>query len=209
MGEGAAKQLPLIIKADVQGSQEALVHALTKLSTTEVKVQVVHAQVGGISESDVNLAVASKAVIIGFNVRAEQTARKLAENNGIDIRYYNIIYDAVDQVKAALTGMLAPEQREQVLGMVEIRQVFRVSKVGTIAGCMVLDGVVNRTANARLLRDNVVIWTGELDSLKRFKDDVREVKAGFECGLSLKGYDDIKEGDQLEIFEVQEVARTL
>ncbi len=209
VGEGAAKLLPLIIKADVQGSQEALVHALTKLSTNEVKVQVVHAQVGGISESDVNLAVASKAVIIGFNVRAEQAARKLAEAHGIDIRYYNIIYDAVDQVKAALTGMLAPEQREQVLGMVEIRQVFRVSKVGTIAGCMVLDGVVKRTANARLLRDNVVIWTGELDSLKRFKDDVREVKAGFECGLSLKGYDDIKEGDQLEIFEVQEVARTL
>jgi len=209
IGEGAAKLLPLIIKADVQGSQEALVHALTKLSTAEVKVQVVHTQVGGISESDVNLAVASKAVIIGFNVRADQTARKLAENNGIDIRYYNIIYDAVDQVKAALTGMLAPEQREQVLGMVEIRQVFRVSKVGTIAGCMVIEGLVKRTANARLLRDNVVIWTGELDSLKRFKDDVREVKAGFECGLSLKGYDDIKEGDQLEIFEVQEVARTL
>jgi translation initiation factor IF-2 len=209
MGDGAAKMLPLIIKADVQGSQEALVHALTKLSTPEVKVQVVHAQVGGITESDVNLAVASKAVIIGFNVRADQPARKLAETNGIDIRYYNIIYDAVDQVKAALTGMLAPEQREQVLGMVEIRQVFRVSKVGTIAGCMVLDGLVKRTASARLLRDNVVIWTGELESLKRFKDDVREVKAGFECGLSLRGYDDIKEGDQLEIFEVQEVARTL
>ncbi|HXY04925.1 MAG TPA: translation initiation factor IF-2 [Burkholderiaceae bacterium] len=207
--DGVTKVLPLIIKADVQGSQEALVHALTKLSTPEVKVQIVHAQVGGISESDVNLAVASKAVIIGFNVRAEQSARKLAEGNGIDIRYYNIIYDAVDQVKAALTGMLAPEQREQVLGLVEIRQVFRVSKVGTIAGCMVLDGLVKRTAQARLLRDNVVIWTGEIDSLKRFKDDVREVKAGFECGLSLKGYDDIKEGDQLEIFEVQEVARTL
>jgi len=207
--DGAANVLPLIIKADVQGSQEALVHALTRLSTPEVKVQIVHAQVGGISESDVNLAVASKAVIIGFNVRAEQSARKLAENNGIDIRYYNIIYDAVDQVKAALTGMLAPEQREQVLGLVEIRQVFRVSKVGTIAGCMVLDGLVKRTAHARLLRDNVVIWSGEIDSLKRFKDDVREVKAGFECGLSLKGYDDIKEGDQLEIFEVQEVARTL
>jgi len=207
--EGATKVLPLIIKADVQGSQEALVHALTKLSTPEVKVQIVHAQVGGISESDVNLAVASKAVIIGFNVRAEQSARKLAENNGVDVRYYNIIYDAVDQVKAALTGMLAPEQREQILGLVEIRQVFRVSKVGTIAGCMVLDGLVKRTAQARLLRDNVVIWSGEIDSLKRFKDDVREVKAGFECGLSLKGYDDIKEGDQLEIFEVQEVARTL
>jgi len=207
--DGGAKVLALIIKADVQGSQEALVHALTKLSTAEVKVQIVHAQVGGISESDVNLAVASKAVIIGFNVRAEQSARKLAENNGVDIRYYNIIYDAVDQVKAALTGMLAPEQREQILGLVEIRQVFRVSKVGTIAGCMVLDGLVKRAAHARLLRDNVVIWSGEIDSLKRFKDDVREVKAGFECGLSLKGYDDIKEGDQLEIFEVQEVARTL
>ena len=209
MGEGAARALPLIIKADVQGSQEALVHALTKLSTDEVKVQVVHAQVGGITESDVNLALASKAVVIGFNVRADQSARKLAEGNGIQIRYYNIIYDAVDDVKAALSGLLAPEQREQVLGLVEIRQIFRVPKVGSVAGCMVLDGVVKRTANARLLRDNVVIWTGELASLKRFKDDVREVKAGFECGLSLKGYDDIKEGDQLEVFEVQEVARTL
>jgi translation initiation factor IF-2 len=209
MGEGAARTLPLIIKADVQGSQEALVHALTKLSTDEVKVQVVHAQVGGITESDVNLALASKAVIIGFNVRADVSARKLAENNGIQIRYYNIIYDAVDDVKAALSGLLAPEQREQVLGLVQIRQIFRVPKVGSVAGCMVVDGIVKRTAQARLLRDNVVIWTGELASLKRFKDDVREVKAGFECGLSLKGYDDIKEGDQLEIFEVQEVARTL
>jgi len=206
---GESKTLPLIIKADVQGSQEALVHALTKLSTDEVKVQVVHAAVGGISESDVGLALASKAVIIGFNVRADQLARKMAEANGIDIRYYNIIYDAVDEVKAALSGMLAPEQREQVLGLVEIRQIFRVPKVGSVAGCMVLDGLVKRGASARLLRDNVVIWTGELSSLKRFKDDVREVKAGFECGLSLKGYDDIKEGDQLEIFEVQEVARTL
>ena len=209
MGEGEVRTLPLIIKADVQGSQEALVHALTKLSTDEVKVQVVHAAVGGISESDVGLASASKAVIIGFNVRADQQARKLAEANGIDIRYYNIIYDAVDEVKAALSGMLAPEQREQVLGLVEIRQIFRVPKVGSVAGCMVLDGLVKRGAQARLLREHVVIWTGELSSLKRFKDDVREVKAGFECGLSLKGYDDIKEGDQLEIFEVQEVARTL
>jgi len=209
MGDGSVRTLPLIIKADVQGSQEALNHALTKLSTDEVKVQVVHAQVGGITESDVNLALASKAVIIGFNVRADVSARKLAEGNGIDIRYYNIIYDAVDDVKAALSGLLSPEQREHVLGMVEIRQIFRVPKIGAVAGCMVLDGVVKRTASARLLRDNVVIWTGELDSLKRFKDDVKEVKAGFECGLSLKGYDDIKEGDQLEIFEVQEVARSL
>ena len=193
----------------MQGSQEALAHALTKLSTDEVKVNIVHAQVGGITESDVNLALASSAVIVGFNVRAEQAARKLAEANGIDIRYYNIIYDAVDDVKAALSGMLTPEQREQVLGLVEVRQVFRISKVGTVAGCMVLDGLVRRTSRVRLLRDNVVIWTGELESLKRFKDDAREVKAGFECGLSLKGYDDLKEGDQLEIFEVQEVARSL
>jgi len=205
----AIRVLPLIIKADVQGSQEALNQSLVKLSTDEVKVQVVHGQVGGITESDVNLAIASKAVIIGFNVRADLSARKLAENNGIDIRYYNIIYEAVDEVKNALGGLLAPEQREQVLGMVEIRQIFRVPKVGAVAGCMVLDGLVRRTGQARLLRDNVVIWTGELDSLKRFKDDVREVKAGFECGLSLKGYDDIKERDQLEIFEVHEVARTL
>ncbi|MBC8119199.1 MAG: translation initiation factor IF-2, partial [Burkholderiaceae bacterium] len=205
----AVRILPLIIKADVQGSQEALTQSLVKLSTDEVKVQVVHAQVGGITESDVNLAIASKAVIIGFNVRADQSARKLAEGNGIDVRYYNIIYEAVDEVKNALSGLLAPEQREQVLGMVEIRQIFRVPKIGAVAGCMVLDGLVRRTGKARLLRDNVVIWTGELDSLKRFKDDVREVKAGFECGLSLKGYDDIKERDQLEIFEVHEVARTL
>ncbi|HZW21990.1 translation initiation factor IF-2, partial [Noviherbaspirillum sp.] len=209
MAEGEVKNLPLIVKADVQGSQEALVHAMQKLSTDEVRVQIVHAAVGGISESDVNLAMASKAVIIGFNTRADASARKLAESSGIDIRYYNIIYDAVDEIKAAMSGMLAPEKREATLGLVEIRQVFHVSKVGSIAGCYVLDGLVKRGASVRLLRDNVVIWTGELDSLKRFKDDVKEVKAGFECGLSLKNFNDIKEGDQLEIFEVQEVARTL
>jgi translation initiation factor IF-2 len=148
-------------------------------------------------------------VVIGFNVRADQSARKLAESNGIDIRYYNIIYDAVDDVKAAMSGMLSPEKREQQIGLVEIRQVFRIPKVGAVAGCMVLEGTVRRGALARLLRDNVVTWTGELDSLKRFKDDVKEVKAGFECGLSLKNFDDIQEGDQLEVFEVQEVARTL
>jgi len=209
MGEGEVKNLPLIIKTDVQGSQEALVQSLQKLSTPEVRVQVVHAGVGGISESDVNLAVASKAVIIGFNTRADAPARKAAEANGIDIRYYNIIYDAVDEIKAALSGMLAPEKREQALGLVEIRQVFHVSKVGAIAGCYVLDGLVRRGSSVRLLRNNVVLWTGELDSLKRFKDDVKEVKAGFECGLSLKNFNDIQEGDQLEVFEVQEVARTL
>ena len=211
MEEGAieAKLLPLIIKADVQGSQEALAQSLMKLSTPEVKVQIVHAAVGGITETDVNLAVASKAVIIGFNSRADAAARKLAENNGVDIRYHNIIYDAVDEVKLALSGMLTPDKKEEITGLVEIRQVFLVSKVGAIAGCLVVDGVVKRTSSVRLLRDNVVVWTGELDSLKRFKDDAKEVRAGVECGLSLKGYNDIKEGDQLEVFEVTEVARSL
>ncbi len=209
MGEGEVKTLALIIKADVQGSQEALVHALGKLSTDEVKVAVIHAAVGGITESDVNLALASKAVIIGFNTRADAQSRKLAEHIGVDIRYYNIIYDVVDEVKAALSGMLTPEKKESIIGLVEIRQVFRISKVGAVAGCMVLDGVVKRGSQVRLLRNHVVVWTGELDSLKRFKDDVREVKGGFECGLSLKNYNDIVEGDQLEVFEIQEVARTL
>jgi len=209
MGQGDVKTLPLIIKADVQGSQEALASSLLKLSTDEVKVQIVHAAVGGISESDVNLALASKAVVIGFNTRADAGARKLAEHNGVDIRYYNIIYDAVDEIKAAMSGMLTPDQKEEVIGTAEIRQVFRVSKVGAIGGCMVLSGVIRRNARLRLLRDNVVIFTGELDSLKRFKDDVREVKEGFECGLNIKNYNDIQEGDHLEFFEIKEVARTL
>ncbi|MDH4322650.1 MAG: translation initiation factor IF-2 [Betaproteobacteria bacterium] len=209
MGEGGTKVLSLVIKADVQGSQEALVHALTRLSTDEVKVGVVHAGVGGITESDVNLALAAKAVIIGFNTRADATARKLIESSGIEVRYYNIIYEAVDEIKAALSGMLAPERKEQVLGMVEVRQVFRISKVGAVAGCYVVDGLVRRNAQVRVLRDSVVIHTGEIESLKRFKDDTREVKAGFECGMSLKNFSDIKEGDQFEVFEVLEVARTL
>jgi translation initiation factor IF-2 len=209
MAEGEVKNLPMIIKTDVQGSQEALVQSMNKLSTSEVRVQVVHAGVGGITESDVNLAVASKAVIIGFNARADAQARKLAEANGVDIRYYNIIYDAIDEVKAAMSGMLSPEKREHALGLVEIRQVILVSKVGAIAGCFVLDGVVKRGSSVRLLRDHVVVWTGEIDSLKRFKDDVKEVKVGFECGLTLKNFNDVKEGDQLEVFEVQEIARTL
>ncbi len=209
MGEDEVKTLALIIKSDVQGSQEALAQALIKLSTAEVKVNVIHAAVGGITESDVNLAQASKAVIIGFNTRADAGARKAAESFGVDIRYYNIIYDAVDEVKAALSGMLSPEKRENMLGLVEIRQVFRVPKIGAVAGCMVLSGIVRRGSMVRLLRENVVIHTGELESLKRFKDDVREVKEGFECGLSVKNFNDINEGDQLEIFEIQEVARKL
>jgi translation initiation factor IF-2 len=209
MGEGEVQQLPIILKADMQGSYEGLAHALGKLSTDEVKVNIIHSGVGAITESDVNLALASKAVLIGFNVRADASARKLAESSGVDIRYYNIIYEAVDEVKAALSGMLAPEKKENVIGTVEVRQVFVISKVGTIAGCYVTDGVIKRGAGVRLIRNNVVVHQGELDSLKRFKDDVKEVKANFECGLSLKNFNDIQEGDQLEVFEVVEVARTL
>jgi translation initiation factor IF-2 len=209
MGQGEAQMLPLIVKADVQGSQEALAQALLKLSTDEVKIQIVHSAVGGISESDVNLAIASKAVIIGFNVRADAGARKLAEGNSVDLRYYTIIYDAVDEVKAAMTGMLAPEQREEVIGTAEIRTKFVASKIGTVAGCMITAGVVRRGARVRLLRDNVVVHTGEVESVRRLKDDVREVKEGFECGVKIKNYNDIAEGDQLEFFEVKEVARTL
>ncbi|MEO6984473.1 MAG: translation initiation factor IF-2 [Paralcaligenes sp.] len=207
-GEGV-QTLELIVKTDVQGSQEALVSSLVKLSTEEVRVRVVHAAVGGISESDINLAIASNAVVIGFNVRAEQSAKKLAEHNGIDLRYYNIIYDAVDDVRNAMSGMLAPEKKEEVIGMVEIREVYTISRIGSIAGCMVTDGLVRRDSQVRLLRDNVVHWSGWLESLRRFKDDVKEVKSGFDCGISLKGNNDIQVGDQLEIFEIKEVARTL
>jgi translation initiation factor IF-2 len=209
VGEAAVKTLALIVKADVQGSYEGLSQALTKMSTDEVKVNIVHAAVGGITESDINLALASKAVVVGFNVRADAQARKLAEGSGVQIRYYNIIYDAVDDVKAALSGMLSPEQKENTLGLVEVREVYRISKVGTVAGCYVLEGLVRRGARVRLLRDSVVVHEGELDSLKRFKDDVREVKAGFECGLSLKNYNDVQKGDHLEVFEIVEVSRTL
>jgi translation initiation factor IF-2 len=209
MAEDVVKTLPLIVKADVQGSYEALTQALTKLSTDEVKVNIVHAGVGGITESDVNLALASKAVIVGFNTRADAAARKLAETTGVDIRYYNIIYEAVDEVKAALSGMLAPEKKENRLGLVEVREVYKISKVGTVAGCYVLDGLVRRGARVRVLRSNVVIHDGELESLKRFKDDVREVKAGFECGLSVRNFNDIEKGDQLEAYEIVEVSRTL
>jgi len=209
MQAGEVKSLPIVLKADVQGSQEALAASLLKLSTDEVRVQMVYSGVGGISESDVNLAIASKGLVIGFNVRADAGARKLAENNDVQIKYYNIIYDAVDELKAAMSGMLAPEQKEEVIGNAEIRTVFVASKIGTVAGCMVTNGMVTRSARFRLLRDNVVIYTGELESLKRLKDDVREVKEGFECGIKLKNYNDIKEGDQLEFFEVKEIARTL
>ena len=209
MTAGEVKMVPIIVKADVQGSQEALSQSLLKLSTAEIKVQLVYAAVGGISESDVNLAIAAKAVIIGFNTRADAGARKLAENSGIDIRYYDIIYDAVDDLKLAMSGMLTPDKKEEIIGSAEIRQIFKVAKLGSIAGCMVMSGVVRRTARLRLLRSNMVVYTGELDSLKRFKDDAKEVREGFECGLNIKNYNDIQEGDVLEFFEIREVARTL
>ena len=209
MAEGEVKTLGLIIKSDVQGSYEALSTSLQKLSTAEVKVNIIHTGVGAVTESDANLAVASKAVLIGFNVRADAGARKLIESSGVDVRYYNIIYEAVDEIKAALGGMLSPEKKESATGLVEIREVFRISKVGAIAGCYVLDGVIKRNSKVRVLRGDVVIHTGELDSLKRFKDDVKEVKSNFECGLSLKNFNDIEVGDMLEVFEVVEVARTL
>ena len=209
MTAGEVKHLPIIIKADVQGSQEALGQSLLKLSNDEVKVQLVYSGVGGISESDINLAIASKAVVIGFNVRADVGARKLAEGNDVDIRYYSIIYDAVDELKTAMSGMLAPERREEVIGTAEIRTVFVASKIGTVAGSYVTSGVVRRDAHFRLLRDNVVIYTGEIESVKRMKDDVKEVKEGFECGIKLKNYNDIREGDHLEVFEIKEIARSL
>ncbi|MDM0073139.1 translation initiation factor IF-2 [Variovorax sp. J2P1-59] len=209
LSAGEVQTLRIIIKADVQGSQEALAQSLLKLATDEVKVQMVYAGVGGISESDINLAIASKAIVIGFNVRADAGARKLAESNGVQLHYYSIIYDAVDDIKVAMSGMLAPERREEIIGSAEIRTVFVASKIGTVAGCMVTSGSVNRSAHFRLLRDNVVIYTGEIDSVKRMKDDVREVREGFECGIKLKNYNDIKEGDQLEFFEIKEIARTL
>ncbi len=209
MAEGEVKTLGLIIKADVQGSYEALAHSLHKLSTSEVRVNVVHSGVGAITESDINLALASHAVVIGFNTRADVSARKLMQTAGVDVRYYNIIYEAVDEIKAALSGMLAPEQKENVMGLIEVREVFRISKVGAVAGCFVLEGTVTRGAKVRVLRDDVVVHTGELDSLKRFKDDVKEVKANFECGLSVKNFNDIQIGDKLEVFEVVELARSL
>ena len=209
MSEGEIRSLALIVKADVQGSCEAISNSLTKLSTGEVKVNIIHSAVGAISESDINLALASKAVVIGFNTRADAAARKLAEASGVDVRYYNIIYEMVDEIKAALSGMLAPEKKESILGMIEVRQVFVISKIGTVVGGYVTEGVVKRNSQIRVLRNHVVIHTGELDSLKRFKDDVKEVKSNFECGLSLRGFNDLQVGDQLEAFEIIEVARAL
>lgn len=209
MEEGEVSTLNILLKADVHGSAEALSDALTKLSTEEVKVNVIAAGVGGINESDTTLAMASKAVIIGFNVRADSTARKMIEDEGLDLRYYSVIYDVIDDVKAALSGLLSPEVKEQIIGIAEVRDVFRSSKLGAIAGCLVSSGVVKRNNPIRVLRDNVVVYEGELESLRRFKDDVNEVKSGTECGIGVKNYNDIKPGDQIEVFERIEVARTI
>jgi translation initiation factor IF-2 len=203
------KTLNLLVKADVQGSVEALSQSLEKMSSDEVKVNVVHGMVGGISESDVNLALASQAIIIAFNVRADVAARKLIENEGVEVYYYKVIYDAVDQVKAAIEGMLSPLIKEEITGLAEVRDVFVVSKVGAIAGCIVTEGSIKRNNPVRVLRDNVVIFEGKLDSLRRFKDDANEVKSGLECGIGVKNYNDIKVGDQIEVFEVTETKRTL
>lgn len=209
MGEGEIKTLALVVKADVHGSVEALTDALEKLSTDQVRVKVVHGMVGGITESDVNLAVASNAVIVGFNVRADAAARRLIEEEGVDIHYYSIIYDVVDDVKKAMTGLLAPQMREEITGRVEVRDVFRAAKIGAVAGCRVSEGVVHRGERVRVLRDSVVVFEGAIDSLRRFKDDVAEVKAGFECGIGVKNYSDIRVGDQIEVFKTVEVRPTL
>ncbi|HSR71890.1 MAG TPA: EF-Tu/IF-2/RF-3 family GTPase, partial [Kiloniellales bacterium] len=207
--EGEARQMPVVIKSDVHGSLEAISNSLEKLGNEEVEIRVLHAGVGGINESDVTLARATDAMIIGFNVRANPQAREMARRDGVDIRYYSIIYNVVDDMKAALTGMLSPTQREKFLGYAEIREVFDITKVGKVAGCMVTEGMVRRGAKVRLLRDDVVIHDGTLKSLRRFKDEVREVKDGYECGMAFENYSDIQVGDRIECYEIEEVARSL
>jgi translation initiation factor IF-2 len=206
---GESKELPVVVKSDVQGSLEAISQSLSKLGTDEVKMRVLHAAVGGINESDVTLARASNAMIIGFNVRANPQARDMARRDNVDIRYYSIIYNVIDDMKAALSGLLAPQVREKFLGNAEIREVFSISKTGKVAGCMVTEGLVKRGAKVRLLRDNVVIHEGSLKTLRRFKDEVREVKEGYECGMAFENYHDIQVGDVIECFEMEEVAREL
>ena len=209
MEEGKIVSLNILIKADVQGSSEALVDAVLRLSNDEVKVSIISNGVGGITESDINLAMASTGIVIGFNVRADASARKLADAEGIDIRYYSVIYDVIDDVKAALSGLLTPEIREQIIGVAEVREIFRSPKFGDIAGCMVTTGFIKCNNPIRVLRDNVVIYEGELESLRRFKDDVNEVKSGMDCGIGVKNYNDVKEGDQIEVFERISVARKI
>ncbi len=209
MSEGAVNTLGIVIKTDVQGSLEAIRDALLKLSTSEVKVNIIASGVGGITESDVNLAIASNAIVIGFNVRADQSAKRLVEAEGVDLRYYSVIYDLIDEVKSALSGLLAPEYQEKIVGLAEVREVFRSSKFGLIAGCMVIDGSIKRNLPIRVLRDNVVVYQGQLESLRRFKEDVSEVRQGMECGIGVKDYNDVKVGDHIEVYETHEIARKI
>jgi translation initiation factor IF-2 len=209
LADSQLRVLNLVIKADVQGSAEAISDALVKLSTDEVKVKVVANGVGAITESDVNLSRASHAMIIGFNVRADTAARRIVEQENVMLKYYSVIYDIIDEVKKLLGGMLSPEMKEQILGLAEVREVFRSPKFGAVAGCMVIEGVVRRSNRIRVLRDNVVIYEGELESLRRFKDDVNEVRNGMECGIGVKNYTDVRPGDQIEVYETIQVARTL
>jgi translation initiation factor IF-2 len=209
MESGHVQHVNIVLKADVQGSVEAISDSLIKLSTDEIKVNIVADGVGGINVSDAQLAVASNAIIIGFNVRADTSARKSIAEHELDLRYYSIIYEAIDEVKSAITGLLGTETRETIVGLAEVRDVFRSSKLGAIAGCLVVEGHVKRANPIRVLRDNVVIFEGELESLRRFKDDVSEVQSGTECGVGVKMYNDIKPGDHIECFERTEVARTL
>ena len=207
--DGSAREFPVVIKADVHGSAEAIQHSLEKLETAEVKVRVLHSGVGGINESDVTLAQASEALIIGFNVRASPQARELARQGGVEIRYNAIIYHVVDEIKAALSGMLSPDIEEVILGMAEVRQIFNIRKIGRIAGCRVAEGMVRRGARARLLRDQAVVYDGLLSSLRREKEEAREVKEGYECGIGLESYNDVQAGDVIECYERKEIARVL
>ncbi|MBO8449135.1 MAG: translation initiation factor IF-2, partial [Bacteroidetes bacterium] len=206
---GNFKELNVIVKGDVDGSIEALSDSLIKLSTEEVRVNVIHKAVGAISESDVLLAAASDAIIIGFQVRPSASARRLAEKEEIEIRLYSVIYDAINEVKSGIEGMLAPEEKEEVTATAEVLETFKISKVGTIAGCIVREGKLTRNAKVRVIRDGIVVYTGELGSLKRFKDDVKEVSAGMDCGLNISGYNDIKVGDMVEAYNIVEIKRTL
>jgi translation initiation factor IF-2 len=209
IGQGKVQALPIVLKADAHGSVEAISVTLEKMATDEVRVQILHSGVGGINESDITLAQASGGFVVGFNVRANQQARSLAKQEGVDLRYYSIIYDVIDDLRKALSGMLAPTMREHLLGYANILEVFNVSKVGKIAGCMVTEGQVKRGSSVRLLRDDVVIHEGELSQLKRFKDDVKEVKEGNECGIAFANYQDLQPRDRIEIFDIEEVAREL
>ncbi|EBR0130619.1 translation initiation factor IF-2, partial [Salmonella enterica subsp. enterica serovar Ajiobo] len=209
MESGKVSELNIVLKTDVQGTCEAITDSLMKLSTDEVKVKIIGSGVGGITETDATLAAASNAIILGFNVRADASARRLIESESVDLRYYSVIYSLIDEIKQAMSGMLAPEFKQEIMGLAEVRDVFRSPKFGAIAGCMVTEGTIKRNNPIRVLRDNVVIYEGELESLRRFKDDVAEVRNGMECGIGVKNYNDVRPGDMIEVFQVIEVQRTI